>query len=158
MGRWRKQDPRKRCKRCNKSMSRKKFGERLEDFTAFASRKYCSLSCAKSRGVTSIQGTYAQSRKQRKTFCEACTYIEQLQVHHVDGNPYNNKLQNLQTLCIYCHMFWHNTQSRLGLGTSIRMPSLFSKDTPKEWVSCVQAGMRLCPKKVRGSSKPPERQ
>lgn len=125
MGRWRKPDPEKRCSRCGKRMRRKVYGERLEDFTAFVSRRYCSLSCANSRGVLSRAGAYARSRKKRKQSCEACGYSEQLHVHHLDGDHMNMENDNLQTLCIFCHMFWHNTQSRLGVPLSARMPPLF---------------------------------
>jgi 5-methylcytosine-specific restriction endonuclease McrA len=54
--------------------------------------------------------------KFRKTYCEnidgrlgqICTYpitvSGQLQVDHIDGNPTNNDLANLQTLCANCHI------------------------------------------------------
>jgi len=38
--------------------------------------------------------------------CEMCGYkehLEILQVHHIDGNRKNNKLENLMILCPNCH-------------------------------------------------------
>ena len=32
-----------------------------------------------------------------------CTATEQLEVHHVDGDPSNNRLENLTTLCAWHH-------------------------------------------------------
>lgn len=127
MPRWRKPDPPKRCARCNKRMNRKYYGATLEDYNTFVRRKYCSLTCANSTGVTKAQGAYRQARKQRKKYCESCGYKEQLQVHHLDGDIYNNAKKNLQTLCIYCHVFWHNTHSRLGMNIGERMLWLFPR-------------------------------
>lgn len=56
----------------------------------------------------------------KKDFCEnidgrlgyKCTtklmFSGQLQVDHVDGNPYNNIPRNLQTLCACCHIYKTN--------------------------------------------------
>lgn len=53
----------------------------------------------------------------RKTYCEnidsrfgfTCTttimLMAQLEVDHIDGNPYNNDPANLQTLCSCCHKY-----------------------------------------------------
>ena len=53
----------------------------------------------------------------RKDFCEnidkrlgfKCTtkilIMAQLQVDHIDGNPFNNEPSNLQTLCACCHVY-----------------------------------------------------
>lgn len=38
------------------------------------------------------------------TFCEQCGGNHIIQIHHKDGNPYNNKLENLRILCKSCHM------------------------------------------------------
>lgn len=56
-------------------------------------------------------------RKYRKEHCEnrdgrlgfKCRYkirhSSQLQVDHIDGNPNNNSIKNLQTLCCNCHAY-----------------------------------------------------
>ena len=55
--------------------------------------------------------------KNRKDYCEnvdgrlgyKCTttivYRGQLEVDHIDGNPYNHSKENLQTLCNCCHTY-----------------------------------------------------
>ena len=41
--------------------------------------------------------------------CEECGLQDhKMQVHHVDGNPYNNSLENLKVLCRCCHGSYHN--------------------------------------------------
>ena len=46
-------------------------------------------------------------RKYKKDKCEKCGFVAvhscQLDVDHIDGNPKNNELSNLQTLCANCH-------------------------------------------------------
>lgn len=39
--------------------------------------------------------------------CEACSSDYKITVHHVDGNPFNNSLENLQVLCWNCHLLYH---------------------------------------------------
>jgi 5-methylcytosine-specific restriction endonuclease McrA len=39
-----------------------------------------------------------------KCICEI-RFSGQLQVDHMDGNPYNDNPDNLQTLCANCHIF-----------------------------------------------------
>lgn len=35
--------------------------------------------------------------------CQMCRSINQLEVHHIDGNPLNNDPENLITICKRCH-------------------------------------------------------
>ena len=46
-------------------------------------------------------------RKYKKLSCELCGFIPhhpcQLDVDHIDGNHFNNLVENLQTLCANCH-------------------------------------------------------
>ena len=39
--------------------------------------------------------------------CEECWSTKKLQVHHIDKNPKNNEISNLQKLCLKCHMEKH---------------------------------------------------
>lgn len=47
-------------------------------------------------------------RKQKKGYCEHCLVVpkdkRELQIDHIDKNPSNNDLSNLQTLCAKCHI------------------------------------------------------
>lgn len=35
--------------------------------------------------------------------CEVCRITEYHDIHHIDGNPSNNMLENLRMVCIKCH-------------------------------------------------------
>lgn len=39
--------------------------------------------------------------------CERCGSSKKLQVHHIDRNPHNNSLDNLEILCLSCHKAEH---------------------------------------------------
>ena len=40
--------------------------------------------------------------------CQECEGIYRICVHHLDDNPYNNELANLQVLCWPCHQKKHD--------------------------------------------------
>jgi hypothetical protein len=63
-----------------------------------------------------------ESRKLLKDKCESCGYEDELQAHHIDQNYMNNTLENIQTLCKYCHQFWHKVAKRLNKDISGKMP------------------------------------
>ena len=62
------------------------------------------------------QYLYAAGYKENK--CECCGITEwngnpiSCQLHHIDGNPKNNKLENLQILCPNCHTQTDNYGSK----------------------------------------------
>jgi 5-methylcytosine-specific restriction endonuclease McrA len=58
------------------------------------------------------RGVYRNRNTVRRTFraCQRCGYDEEpriLEVHHKDGNPDNNVLENLLVLCPNCHAIVH---------------------------------------------------
>ena len=69
-----------------------------------------------------LSGSGSNSAKRRRLIeeglkeekCEMCGLSEwmgkpiPLELHHIDGNHYNNALSNLQILCANCHMQAHN--------------------------------------------------
>jgi hypothetical protein len=118
-------DPERHCERCGLPLTRRRFGSRLEDRSAFLRRRFCSLTCANSRSKLTKGGYHWRARKYRKTACEACGRMKALHVHHVNGNPSDNDPVNLQTLCTHCHNFWHAALDRLGRPIAGRMPPLF---------------------------------
>lgn len=50
-------------------------------------------------------------RSMKKDVCELCGFIpkhaQQLDIHHKDGNHYNDTPENMQTLCANCHRLEH---------------------------------------------------
>ena len=66
--------------------------------------------------ITDYANSIHPYRKHRLTYCEnrdgrlgykcrcKIRHSAQLQVDHIDGNPSNNKISNLQTLCANCHI------------------------------------------------------
>ena len=139
--------PEKRCLMCGCRLQRKRFNGRLEDLQAFTKRQFCSLSCANSRtkGGLSRKAFHAQARKHMKPACECCGATKYRHVHHVDEDWTNNAPSNLQTLCVFCHQFWHAMHKRRGVKTSTRMPQLLSplptEPTP-EWDDCAPTATR----------------
>src|SRR5215831_7143626 len=122
--------PEKRCLMCDTRLNRRRYpnGE-IESPYWFLRRQFCSLHCANSRfkGGLSRKAFYNRARKFRKKQCEACGNQEaRLHVHHVDENWKNNSPDNLQTLCSFCHQFWHRLHERLGLRCQERMPEFSS--------------------------------
>lgn len=100
----------KPCSRCGEPLQRKRYNGVLEDRTAFARRKFCSLRCANTRGVwgQSLTAQHRVSSRLRKPHCESCgakpSNSRLLHVHHRNGNWRDHRPENLQTLCIRCHL------------------------------------------------------
>lgn len=44
--------------------------------------------------------------------CEICGYSESVELHHINGNPTDNRLENLQMLCPNCHAKTDNYRSK----------------------------------------------
>ena len=103
-----KKAPEKYCQHCGKKMKRKRYNGRLEDMAVFLRRKYCNLQCA---GAVKRKDTLHGIRKRyaylRGNKCQECGVTENLDLHHRDGNPVNNDISNLMTLCDSCHTKWH---------------------------------------------------
>lgn len=121
-------DPRY-CEHCKTLLERKRNDAgRLEDFRTFMRRRFCSLSCANSRpkGGQSRKASHYHARKQRLGNCECCGGSKRLEAHHVNEDWRDNRPENIQTLCIFCHTFWHAMHRRLGATPTQRMPRLAS--------------------------------
>lgn len=48
--------------------------------------------------------------------CEKCGKTKRLELHHINGNHYDNRLENLQILCIECHYDTDNYRNKEGYG------------------------------------------
>lgn len=52
-------------------------------------------------------------RRFRKSACERCGTKTKLLVHHKNENRYDNRLENLETLCRRCHQVHHDCAKNL---------------------------------------------
>lgn len=104
----------KTCLKCGIGFNRRRFGERLEDFTRWNQRKYCSKQCNYIRPKGQSKSNYHLiARSFANGFCSTCGSTKNLDVHHKDRNYKNNEPSNLETLCHSCHMKLHWQQGDL---------------------------------------------
>ena len=106
----RKSDPEKSCAACAKPLVRKRIKGRLEDRAVFLRRRYCNRRCM-ARGQVKKDVTVSMLHKRAARFrearCRKCGATGNLALHHLDGNPKNNRKSNRMTLCGSCHSRWH---------------------------------------------------
>lgn len=117
----------RQCETCSNILERRRNDAgRLEGFRDFMRRRFCSLSCANSRskGGESRNAYLFHARKLLRPACEACGTAENRQAHHVNTDWKDNSPENVQTLCLFCHHFWHAMHERLGVTPTQRMPRL----------------------------------
>lgn len=115
-----KETPEKYCQYCGKKLERKRLpnGD-LEYFIHFNKRKYCDQKCMaeafRGRIKTSNPSWYTAHRWARlikeKSHCEICGTTKNLDVHHIDKNPNNNRKENLIVLCRSCHIRIHRPKA-----------------------------------------------
>lgn len=106
----RKQEPSKSCEHCGKQLTRKRYNGTLESLNSFTRRKYCDMQCmglAHRKDDPTVDAYRKRVYRHKKDHCQECGATENLQIHHIDGNPKNNRLSNLMTLCGSCHTKWH---------------------------------------------------
>lgn len=100
--------------------------------------------------------SYTQGSKLRKKLidanlkenkCEVCGYTENLQLHHINGDHFDNRLENLQILCPNCHA---KTDSYCGKGKRTKII------TPKfNFITEEESLKRLEKKRTKKSKKEP---
>lgn len=100
------------CRACGKLLIRK-IKEAPYDF---AHRKCCDKECMKKlfsklktkKTLDDPASGHARARKIKpKGPCEKCGKINAEHVHHKDRDPTNNQIENLERLCIKCHVQKH---------------------------------------------------
>lgn len=142
-GKWKEKSAEVRhCETCGEQLIRRRHESgRLEGFRDFMRRRFCSLSCANSRskGGESRNAYLYRARKFLKEECECCGATSELHAHHINTNWKDNRKENIQTLCVFCHQFWHAMHIRHGVMPTQPMPKLVSHlqaALPEEWDAC----------------------
>lgn len=62
-----------------------------------------------------VKACHARMRSRKyglKDVCEVCGGLDNLQVHHIDGDPWNDSDENLMTLCVGCHTLAHTPHAK----------------------------------------------
>ena len=106
------------CKNCGVEINRRPVNLKRSK----SGNLYCSKSCAVSNNNkihrqgenhpnyrTGIGSYRNRKLKESLGICENCSIDDKrvLQVHHIDGNRKNNKLENLKLVCANCHLIEH---------------------------------------------------
>jgi len=105
------QEDRPKCVTEGCKASAKKGGTSSKGFQLY--KKLCSLCEDKKYNIKRKSkwkpeyGDRKYNGYKKNTKCESCGFVAkhrcQLDVDHIDGNSFNNTLENLQTLCANCH-------------------------------------------------------
>ena len=103
--------PPRSCAICGRPLERKRYNGRLEDFGVFLRRKFCDERCASLRLVGSWkpdaqpkEGRYRARTLVQKVACDRCCSRKNLDVHHRNHDPLDNRPANLEVLCRGCHL------------------------------------------------------
>lgn len=86
-------------KRGRKFCSKKCWGQYKKQFIAESNPLFKGENVNKSTGNSRARRWYKKYKKP----CEICGNSKS-EIHHKDGNPLNNKLNNIKWLCRKCHM------------------------------------------------------
>lgn len=65
--------------------------------------------------------------------CVLCQAVADLQVHHIDENPLNNRVSNLVTLCRSCHMKTHFSAQSATLSAQLKTYAEKPMSTTFKW-------------------------
>lgn len=71
----------------------------------------------------------------KKEECEVCGYTENLELHHINGDHYDNRLENLQILCPNCHAKTSNYRGR-NSNKNTTPENLSRKQSRNHWCIC----------------------
>jgi hypothetical protein len=107
----------KYCKCCNELLKREIYKNKPESMANFLVRKFCSKKCRilikslpRKKTNKRASNQHAQYILRSVKECEGCGKINTLlDVHHIDGNDFNNTINNIIKLCRSCHSKQHRT-------------------------------------------------
>ncbi len=109
------------CKCCGKKLERKRFNNRLEDYSVFSKRLYCDKECMRKDWIGKSQTqSYRNSHQTARTtailffpeitICAICGKVGKMDIHHINEDWQDNRPENLVVLCRSCHMKIHKTK------------------------------------------------
>ena len=104
-------------------MERKRYANVvLQSWLHYNKQKYCNRECmkkafrAKPKNGTSWMTVHYHARQLLPSgSCEICGSNKNVDVHHKDGNPQNNSLDNLQRVCRSCHSKIHHPAKKCSI-------------------------------------------
>lgn len=146
------------CETCGTLLQRRRHDSgRLEGYRDFMRRRFCSLSCAnlRSKGGESRNAYLYRARKLIGSECEYCGQTTELHAHHINTDWKDNRPENIQTLCVFCHQFWHAMHIRRGVTPTKPMPRLahlLPVGLPPEPADSVPTATPSSPRRRRNSS------
>lgn len=106
----------KYCDKCKELMDKK----RMQDYhkKVYERKGYNQLGESNNNWKGGI-GIYRQIKAPVE--CEKCGAENNLLVHHKDGDRYNNRIENLQSLCKRCHQIEHECWKALPKNTELSL-------------------------------------
>lgn len=75
----------------------------------------------------------------KPSVCEVCGYTENLELHHINGDHFDNRLENLQILCPNCHAKTDNYRGR-NTSKNSTPQSLSKKNAKSHYCICKNCG------------------
>lgn len=81
---------------------RKKYAQEHKETIYTRLKKY------KARNDSRSKANYLIKKWGWERVCAVCGSIERVQIHHIDGDPFNNEKENLTLLCLVHHKLKHH--------------------------------------------------